>query len=115
MAVPLLLTVCAVLIVAGCLLLPARRSGEMHILPGNGWTHDGWTNNGTFGPRSTWIRTEYGLRNAWLVRDHAVGGTRTFTKIATFDFLVYLACTTVAGALTFLVTRCAFRRAANVA
>jgi hypothetical protein len=40
-----------------------------------------WTNDGSFGPGSNWIRTEYGRRNAWLVHDQAIGGTRTFARI----------------------------------
>ena len=107
------------MLIAGVLLLPSRRSREMHILAGNGWTHANaalqWSNCGTFGPGSNWIRTEYGRRSAWMVRDEAVGGTRVFARIDEFRLLLYLAGASAASAIAFILTRYATRTRTNVA
>jgi hypothetical protein len=114
----ILVSVIVALLVAAALLLPAQQQRDMHILPGNGWTHVSgawmqWTNNGTFGPGFNWNRTEYGRYHAWLVHDQAVGGTRTFTRIDDAEFLVYAAGSAVAGILSFILIRCVFRTRNN--
>jgi hypothetical protein len=119
MLLPLLFSLLLFGIVASLLLLPARRSGEMHILPGNGWTHATnapmqWTNNGSFGPGSNWMRTEYGRRNAWLVHDQAVGGTRTFARVDPFSLVLYILASGVPSAVAFVLARYALRNRTNV-
>ena len=117
---PILLSIGLFGIVTSMLLLPARRSGEIHILPGNGWTHAAnapmqWTNNGSFGPGSNWIRSEYGRRNAWLVHDQAVGGTRTFARIDPLSLGLYIFASGAPSAVAFVLARYVLRKRTNVA
>jgi hypothetical protein len=74
-----------------------------------------WTNNGSFGPGSNWIRTEYGQRNALLVRDQAVGGTRTFARVDPFSLVLYILAAGLPAAVPFLLIRNVFRYRTNVA
>jgi hypothetical protein len=120
MHLPLFLSIVLFVIVAIALLVPARRSGEIHILPGNGWTHASnapmqWTNNGSFGAGSNWIRTEYGRRNAWFVHDQAVGGTRVFARIDPFSLVLYLLASCAISAAAFILARYVLRHRTNVA
>ena len=115
----IVLAIFVFVLMANVFLRPARHSGPMYILPGNGWTHAPgafqWTNGGTYGPGSEWIRTEYGRPYAWLVHDQAVGGTRTFTRIAEPYLPVYLVSAHVAGLIMFMLIRYFFRVRTKVA